>query len=305
MKTVLKKIIKMVGLQGARSSKQLLIDVQRTDPSATLDQGVLTSLGLKLNPVDDFWIVQALPIFSVLVEHLGFRLEKSEKHVRATRGQVTFEVQSSIEAGILQDIYGRSVYRLITDKPYLIVDVGANIGVSAIYHASEFGAEVHGFELVPQVANRAADHVKSNHLDSLVTIYPFGLGRVDQEINVPFSDDLTGGTSLHNFNNVNPEAGTVKCKVCCVESSVRSILAGSTKEKFVKMDCEGAEYEILESLDESGLLKEFSGFLMEYHEISDTRNRIWLEQFFSTRGFYVHSMTKPGFNHEMLYAFRR
>ncbi len=304
IKTVLKKLIRGLGLEGYRSGKILISQVQAVDPKASLVAGKVQSCGLDIDPVADRWILESVPILVDLQNASGFSFSATGGKLQARRDKTEFEIISHLETGIIFDVYSRGVYRLLTSEPVMLVDVGANIGVSAVYAATELGAEVHGYELVPSVASRAAEHVARNGLSNQVTIHPFGLGKSDAEIDVLFSDTLTGSTSLHLATGAGNEAKKIPCTVRSVEV-LRPILEGSAKRKFMKLDCEGSEYTILDALQESGLLNPFDGFLLEYHEIPNDKGRPWLEEFFVRNGYDVHSFLKPGFNHEMMYAFRR
>jgi FkbM family methyltransferase len=304
IKPLLKSVIRVLGLEGKRSKNILISQVQAFDPKATLVDGKVSSCGLLIDPDQDRWVLESLPILADLHKHANFSFTLAGTKLIAARGEVKFEIVSMLEAGMLFDIYARGVYRLLTAESILLVDVGANIGISAVYAASELGAEVHGFELVPSVASRAITHVATNGLESRVHINAFGLGRSEAEIEVLFSEEHAGSTSLHLNSAQSPGASKVPCTIRSVEV-LRETFTSSKKRKFMKLDCEGAEYSILEALEESQLLSELSGFLLEYHEIPDGKGRVWLEQFFVRNGFDVHSFLKPGSNHEMMYAFRR
>lgn len=304
MKAVIKGVLKLLGLEGSRTRQRVLSEVKRLDPDAVVSSSGIQSIGLDIRLPDDFWMVESYPILYPLFE-LGFRMERVEDKIRLSNSRATFTIQSQLEAGIVFDVYARGVYRLIAKEQFLLIDVGANLGIASIYAAQELGAKVEGFELVPGVAERARAHVSASNAGEAITIHSFGLGRSDAEIEVVFSEKLTGSTSIHLPTGAGSEAQRVRCEVKGVAKTLGPILEGSALPKFMKLDCEGAEYEILEALLESNLLGHFDGLLMEYHNLSNDRNRKWIEQFCAGNGFWVHSHTKPGFDNEMIYAFRK
>jgi FkbM family methyltransferase len=304
IKSLIKALIRSLGLEGVRSKNILISQVQSYDPKAALVDGKVASCGLLIDAERDRWVLESLPILVDLQNHAGFTFKLEGARLTAVREKVSFEIVSMLEAGMIFDIYARGVYRLLTGDPFLLIDVGSNIGVSAVYAASELGAEVYGFELIPSLASRAMAHVDRNGLGQQVYVHPVGLGKSEEQIEVLFSEEHAGSTSLHLDSSQSEGAIRVPCQIRSVEV-LREILAKSTKRNFMKLDCEGAEYSILEALQDSSLLKEFSGFLLEYHEIPGGKGRVWLEEFFVQHGFDVHSFLKPGFNHEMMYAFRR
>ena len=69
--------------------------------------------------------------------------------------------------------------------------------------------------------------------------------------------------------------------------------------KLLKMDCEGAEYEIIEALDESKLLKSFDFLLIEWH---DSGSEI-IEKILLKNNFKLISRGLSGIS-GMIYAFK-
>jgi FkbM family methyltransferase len=304
MRAVAKKLIKALGLEGSRSRKLVFKDIQRIDPTASLIGKQVKSLGLTFDPIAESWITHSISMIGELKSHCGFQFEKRSDHLFATSGKNQFVVQSAIEVGIIYDVFGRNVYRLITDKPVTIIDVGANIGIASVYFASELKARVYGFELVPAVAARAQEHIAICGLTDQVTVIACGLGKATMEIEVPFSEELTGNTSLHWEVESRPTTKNVQCKVQSVGEALNPILSEAKTSIFMKLDCEGAEYEILEAMADENLLSKISGFMIEYHELSPQRNRLWIEEFLTAHGFTSIALQRPSANHDMIYTMR-
>lgn len=304
MRTLVKKLIHSLGLEGIRSRKAVLQDIRRVDPTATLNGKNIESQGLSFDPIAEPYILYSLPMIAELQTHCGFSFVKQGDKLKVTAQGIQLTVQSAIEVGIIYDVFGRNVYRLVTEKPLTIIDIGANIGIASIYFAKELNAKVHAFELVPSVAARAQAHVFDCGLSDRVTVYPVGLGKDSITLDVPFSEELTGNTSLHWEVENRPTTQSVTCQVESVKDTLGPILSAASTPIFMKLDCEGAEYEILAAMKAEGQLAKIDGFLMEYHNISPDENRTWIENLLKSQGFNCVSLRKPSNNHDMIYAFR-
>ncbi|WP_048054006.1 FkbM family methyltransferase [Thermoplasma volcanium] len=56
-----------------------------------------------------------------------------------------------------------------------VLDIGANIGDSAIYFALKGAAHVYAFEVVPSTSEICKENVRLNNLDGKITVFNYGL----------------------------------------------------------------------------------------------------------------------------------
>jgi len=135
-----------------------------------------------------------------------------------------------------------------------VVDVGANVGDSAIYFALKGARHVYAFEPYPYSYNIAKKNIKLNHLEDKITLLNEGCGK-SGFVTIKEDYENTGGTDLKNFK----EGKKIK-----IESLDEIVKRFSLKHAELKVDCEGCEYDlILNASDEA--LKAFDQIIMEYH----------------------------------------
>ena len=155
-----------------------------------------------------------------------------------------------------------------------ILDIGANIGILALKLGHLYpDATIHAFEPEPENFSILEKNVAG--MDR-IKIYPFGLGGADGKMTLNKSDDPTnfGGYSLWGVGS-----GAAHCEV-----EIRS-LAGWLKEAridsvdLIKIDAEGAEYDILSCLSDD-ILERVTYVAGELHGVKDFEILTRLEKFF-------------------------
>lgn len=150
--------------------------------------------------------------------------------------------------GSTDDLYfllpGRegSVDRLIQallKKGDVFIDVGANVGYYTLI-AAKRGCRVIAVEPVPETAAVLRINLKLNHLDNMVHVVEKCLYKTDGKIsiNIPLSGHY-GLVSI--YHNVVGNARSIN--VLC--TTLDSLTKPFDKIKLVKIDAEGAEYDIL------------------------------------------------------------
>jgi FkbM family methyltransferase len=130
-------------------------------------------------------------------------------------------------------------------QPEVILDIGTNIGASILFFHEQFPtARIYGFEPNPETFQVLQKNVGS--LPS-VEVFNYGLGAADATIAVPFD-----GADFSRFMSKDKTAewsGPLSPTSCLIKHSgdvVRNL--GLTRVDLIKIDCEGAEYDVLTSL---------------------------------------------------------
>jgi FkbM family methyltransferase len=130
-------------------------------------------------------------------------------------------------------------------RPRTIWDIGANIGAASLYFSYRFPqAEIHCFEPVPE--NHAMIERNIGGI-SRIRAHMFALGAKEGSLGIRASDMTRnfGGFSFH-------EAGTAEAAARKVQvRTPRGVIENGTASApdLIKIDVEGAEYEILTAFD--------------------------------------------------------
>lgn len=212
-------------------------------------------------------------IAELLDRGAGFFL--SEGRLHCAIGGVEFAVLAWSDLVVLCEIFCRHVYDVALERPSTVFDVGMNSGAAALFFAREpLVVRVHGFEPFAPIFERAVANVARNpHLAAKVTLHPVGLGARDERLEVDFGVD--GNQGANATLNAVPELRRLVGASSYRREFVTLRNAGSElapllddakdTQAVLKLDAEGAEYDILPALHGSGLLARFNVIFVEHH----------------------------------------
>jgi len=168
-----------------------------------------------------------------------------------------------------------------SDKP-IIYDCGANIGMSCLYFKQLFpNAQIKAFEADNNIANILENNLKNNSILNGVEVINSAVWIDDKGIE--FSSEGADGGSIYGDDN----------KIQMKSIRLKEFLEKEEKIDMLKIDIEGAEYEVLKDCKNS--LLNVENLFVEYHSWNKTDQKLSeildvLEQ----NGFryYIESITR-------------
>lgn len=177
---------------------------------------------------------------------------------------------------LIEDLFIKGEYNIFnySGSSLLVVDVGMNVAVASLYFASYKNVyKVYGFEPLQVNYNAALKNLALNTaLKGKVRANNFGLASSEKEIEIEFTNTGDVGFSTTDFvrnrkskiNNSSKKKVLVKLKKA--SDVIRKIInENPNKQIFLKLDCEGAEYEIIDQLAKENLLKKIFLVHIEWH----------------------------------------
>ncbi len=136
---------------------------------------------------------------------------------------------------VLNDTYGLKKFQNLKN----IVDIGANIGIFSIHAATLFPqAKILAYEPCSQTFANLKKNVDSFN----VQVYPYAVGQQSGKVHLSVEGDLTACYVAKNSSNSLNSSQI--CDMISFEEVVDQM--GGTIE-LLKLDCEGSEYEIIQS----------------------------------------------------------
>lgn len=220
-------------------------------------------------------------VFVDLALH-GTRWQSSEITYRLRNGYTVVTPNADGARFPLYEIFADDGYRLDDlcaglDDDAAVLDVGGQIGSFSLAVARKMPkAKIHVYEASPTSAGYVKRNIETNNLASRVTVHACALAGEEGTFTFVDSGDASGHNGLTAPEGLGEEV-TVPCT-----TFDEAVKAAGGEVQLVKMDVEGAEYDIILKSDPaswSGVRK----VVMEYHPVAGHTLKE-LTDFFAARG---------------------
>ncbi len=208
----------------------------------------------------------------------GFFIDKKNYFIKTPDG-ITFKYKGISALTTLTEVLEVFLFKeyefFFKDSQRIIVfDAGVNMAASTLFFANKNKVKkVYAFEPFKSTCIKSMQNIALNpNLKDKVELLNYGLGNSDRIIEVPYDEKESGGMSttcnVFDLNKANCQIANSVEKVEIKDSYnvLSEILKNKTDEKIVlKIDTEGAEFEIIDSLEKNNYLQTFDLIMMEYH----------------------------------------
>lgn len=191
-------------------------------------------------------------------EETAFRLailassatRSSADRIRLPFGEIEYVDAESLRWQY-EEIFRRGEYDLVDESSVrYVLDCGANIGLSAIRFATLYpGARIVAFEADPTIAAMLRRNLEACAMTA-VEVHPVAVAGADGE--------MTFATGLADAGHLSP-AGAVRVPALRLSTFV------DQEVDLLKLDIEGAEYDVLRELADAGCLSRVRNIACELH----------------------------------------
>lgn len=199
--------------------------------------------------------------------------------MRCEVGGITVYVRSLEEMYILQEIFVDGIYDVVVPGPSVVWDIGMNVGMASLYFAARGHVQVVAYEPVGPTYEMALANLDLNaSLRPAITTVHGGVGASDRTELVDYCPEWKGSVGLkgavgdpivRRFVLHLPTDSDIRKEPLRLMNAVtvlRSIHdAHPGLPVIAKIDCEGAEYEIIDALHRSGDLGSLHALIIEWH----------------------------------------
>ena len=230
------------------------------------------------------------------VDYLGLiRKNKLILH-KMKNGVKYFSRAGTEDFGIINEIYVVKEYNKLLKyikENSTVIDIGGQMGVFSVFAASkDKNVKVYTYEPFEENYKMLKKNISLNNLQNKITPIKLGVSGKKGKREFILCDENTGG---HGFYCTD---GDKKIEINTI--TLKDVFEQNKIEKcdYLKMDCEGAEYEIFYNTPKKYLDK-IKSISMEYHKNGDVNE---LKRFLEKDGFNV-TLTEVG--EGMLYAERK
>ena len=206
--------------------------------------------------ITDHW----MPSAAISSQTIAFTYHGRPLSVQADAGTPLYETIAEL---VDRDAYQLERIPWPDNRAFTVIDIGANIGVSALLFAQHAGARVIAVEPVPDNARRLRENLTRNQVAS-VTVLEAAVAAARGAASFEVNPRATVGGRL-----AAAEAPGPRITVPTLTWQDLRAQAGDTAPFLVKMDCEGGEYAILDSMSDEEL-RAIPCLTFELHDLDRT-----------------------------------
>ena len=229
---------------------------------------------------------------SLLSDYVGIT---NKGRVYTLRNGLKIETKDGISSGTIVVVFVKKDYGEAPPPNSTVIDIGANIGVYSLYATQSQGTRVYAFEPMPQNFTLLKKNIEQNNL--AFRIFPFQLaisGRRETRTlylgTSPMHSFLPISQSPFNarFSSKENQPAQESAQVSCIPLQDVFDENRIMKCDLLKLDCEGAEYDILYNLP-GAYFQRIQRIRMEYHNHLDKKENTGdaLEAFLRGKGFQL------------------
>ena len=233
-------------------------------------------------------------------------LESHREGVLASFNGLKLYLESSEEFFIIKEVFIEKDYNLLSNESFVIFDIGMNIGISSLFFSLQENVEkIYSFEPVVTTYKQAVYNLKLNpDYCNKIETFNYGLGGSNRVEKVLYNSQAKGNCGIRlDLSMVidKDNAEEIEINIKNIAEVLPHLLAKHPEQKKVlKIDCEGAEYEIVERLSELNLLVDIDVLLIEWHDKGATiLEELLIANNFRVISTYLTSITG------MIYAFKK
>lgn len=214
-------------------------------------------------------------------------------------GKIKIREKKRTDFDIVSEIFVHNCYDINTlDETVIVIDMGMNIGGATLFYAQKDNVEkVYGFEPFPDTYQQAIDNFLLNKEEIRNKIHPFCVAASNWEGSREIAVNVEE-SGWRNIFSCDKEKQRVTIYSRRASDIVEEIVRENPgKRILLKVDTEGSEFDIFDSIGKTSLLEKIDAIAMEYHRDPEVILDLLKRNYFK----YVMS-GKIDFG--MIYAFR-
>lgn len=218
----------------------------------------------------------------MFVASLGYFREGP--HICKLRNGLRFHIESISDIHILKEVftynqYGKFLKELSPGA--MVIDIGAHIGIFSVLAASYIPeSTVLCFEPLPKNFEMLKKNIALNRMESRVHAFKLAVSGSNEPREFHFFTERVGSSLFFIPGQIVTQTISVQC------TTLDKVLAAhGNRCDFLKIDCEGAEHEILGAVSELSF-QGIKTITLETHDQITGNSRVLID-FLKTKGYRV------------------
>lgn len=218
------------------------------------------------------------------------------------RNGINFYNANPNTLSIFKEIFVNKVYNqgnVKINEGDIVFDIGANVGVFSLFASVIKNVQVYSFEPHPKNFEILLNNVTQNNIEN-VKCFDFAIG-LNNEQRFLIEGNIAGGHKFLYDKESDISEGLLKVKTVTLLTIMEEL--DIDKIDFLKLDCEGAEGEIIKSLGAEGLSR-VNKLAIEFHDNHSILNHEEILKVLNNAGFFTSLKWDGKSNFGYIYANR-
>jgi FkbM family methyltransferase len=222
---------------------------------------------------------------------------------RNMRKEFSVYIKCKVNITSLAELVLSEIYNFYYPRKCIVIDIGANVGDSTLFFAANDNiVKVYAYEPFVKTFTDLQDNLSLNpHLQSKIIAYNYGLSSEDKKLLLNYEYEKSAYLSTE-FGKVGNDEILVK-NICTELESIYNF--HRELPIIIKLDCEGSEFPIFNTLTSSNIFPRIKGILMETHRMGELHN-FGIEEIRNvlSKNYFAFMDFRCGQSVGALYAFR-
>lgn len=236
-------------------------------------------------------------------EHGGHFFFDEDGQLRLTIQGATFYINFTDELFVISEVFVTNDYNFKSKDLIIVVDIGLNIGATALFFSQHPNVKkIYSYELFEPTYRAAQRNLALNDASKIIT-KNIGLGRETRQLQIPYSPTSKARMGLNGLPSTEQFLDATMLTVSVTDVAEEVVKISGLEpgiKKVCKMDCEGAEFEILERLFEKNVIGLLDIYIIEWHN----QDTAVIESQFLKNGFDILKSNSEDPLTGLIYAFK-
>ena len=252
------------------------------------------------------FLIKRYRILTDLQEQLNAKFVYENESILVRFANLELEIDTEQDLSVINEIFILCVYNFHFPDNCVMVDIGMNVGFASLFFANNKKVEkVFSYEPFKPTFAQAQKNIKRNQYQSIkIEAYNFGLSGEEKTLEIDYSYEKNASVGINGMSEF--YIGKVKTEKQIIE--IKTITAlfdiinahNDTANIGIKMDCEGAEYEMIPQLVVNPNFSKVKFIMLEWHFKGGEAN---IEKL-SSNGFCCFSFNPMNKETGLIYATR-
>ena len=210
------------------------------------------------------------PLSLIKLLDLGWNIEEYGKSFLVLKNGDNIKLKCRLKEGFdfghVLEIFESNTY-LQNVQGFVVIDIGASTGDSSIYFAMKGAKEIYGVEPMEESFDIATYNINVNNLGAKIHLINAALYDKAGKTELTVSSQNPNANSINLTETVKKYGMNFDSKRTVETISLKNIVYQFSLKKIglLKMDCEGCEYVVLQSIEDD-ILSLVDNIVLEYHD---------------------------------------